>query len=383
MRPPPVADADGLTSAVMMGGHGALDAVPVGLSEVRLDTLRARHGERSAARGGLLLTLSGMVTPFADVVTSARFLTSVRAWISSSLRAAGMRAIGPSEQIRVRPWSTHLVTPTTSGRIWFKANCPGLVHEAALHAELARVAEGFVDQPVAVHREHGWLLTRDRGPTLGERGEPTLQQWCGLVQEAAALQRHVADLARVQQSGVLDCSPATVLPRFDSLLERFASLPSSDPCHLTHDDVRAFHAVRPRLAQAVAVLARGSLPVTLNHGDLHPGNVLLVDGRPRLFDLGDAQWAAAPEVLGAAWAWLDQRTSHPWRRVFDAYREVWSDLVSTAEFDELVAAAMLTLPVNRSLTWSYAIAGAGTDDLAEWGDAPVSQLRHLLSAWPP
>ncbi len=324
-----------------------------------------------------------MATPFAVDVAAPVFLASAREWISSELDAAGMTAIGPSEQIRVRPWSTQLVTPTTGGRIWFKANCVGLTHEAALHAELARIGGGFVDPPLAVHVGHGWLLTRDRGPTLAERGEPTLDQWCALAQEAARLQRHVAGFPLVRDTGVVDCSPGTVLPRFDALLDRFASLPPSHPCHLPNDQVGAFQTARPRLEEAVAVLTATSLPVTLNHGDLHPGNVLIVDGRPRLFDFADAQWAAAPEVLGAGWGWLVRRTSHPWRQVFDAYREVWSDLITASDFDELVAAAMLTLPVNRSLTWTYAVAGAARPDLAEWGDAPVSQLRHVLEPWPP
>jgi Phosphotransferase enzyme family len=324
-----------------------------------------------------------MATPFAVEVASAGFLASARRWISSALDAAGMSATGPSEQVRVRPWSTQLVTPTTEGRVWFKANCSGLTHEAALHAELARIGGGFVDPPLAVHVEYGWLLTRDRGPTLAERGEVTLDQWCALVQEAARLQRHVAGLPIVRDIGVVDCSPVTVLPRFDVLLDRYASLPPSNLCHLSSNQVRAFQAARPGLEEAVAVLTATSLPVTLNHGDLHPGNVLIVDHQPRLFDFADAQWAAAPEVLGAAWGWLVHRTSHPWRKVFDAYREVWSDLITAGDFDELVAAAMLTLPVNRSLTWTYAVAGAATGDLAEWGDAPVSQLGHLLEPWPP
>ncbi len=141
--------------------------------------------------------------------------------------------------------------------------------------------------------------------------------------------------------------------------------------------------VRPRLERAVAVLAASSLPSTLNHGDLHPGNVFVVENHLRLFDFADSQWAAAPKVLGAAWGWLVYRTVHPWRRVFDAYREVWSDLVTPSEFDELVAAAMDTLPVNRSMTWTHAVVGATDDALAEWGDAPISQLRHILEPWPP
>ena len=270
------------------------------------------------------------------------------------------------------------MTPTTEGPTWFKANCPGLTHEGSLHAELARLGGGFVDPPIAFHAGHGWLLTRDRGPTLAERGEVTLDQWCALVEEAARLQHHVAGSPHVQGTGLADCSPATVLARFEALLDRYASSPPSHPCHLPGDQLATLQAARPQLEAAVAVLTSATLPVTLNHGDLHPGNVLMVDRKPRLFDFADSQWAAAPEVLGAAWGWPVHRTKHPWRQVFDAYREVWSDLITAGDFDELVAAAMVTLPVNRSFTWTYAVAGASDADLAEWGDAPVSHLRHVL-----
>src|SRR3954451_13201616 len=175
---------------------------------------------RSAAYGAVFA--SRVAAPFAVEVASAGFLASARRWISSALDSAGIRATGPSEQVRVRPWSTQLVTPTAEGRVWFKANCTGLTHEAALHAELARIGGGFVDPPLAVHMGNGWLLTCDRGPTLAERGEVTLDQWCALVQEAARLQRHVADLPIVRAIGVVDCSPVTVLPRFEALLDRFA-----------------------------------------------------------------------------------------------------------------------------------------------------------------
>src|SRR4029077_11386859 len=112
------------------------------------------------------------------------------------------------------------------------------------------------------------------------------------------------------------------------------------------------------------------------------GNVLVVDGGMRLFDFGDAQWAAAPEVLWPLWAWLTRRTDQPWRTVFAAYAEVWSDVVSRDDVDRLMAAAMVTLPVNRSQAWWSATRQATAVELAEWGDAPLSQLSHVLRPWP-
>lgn len=324
-----------------------------------------------------------MGTPFPVEARSAEFLAAARGWTCSALDDLGVEVLGPSEQVRVQPWSTQLVTPTTAGRVWFKANALGSTHEAALHAALSRLATGFVDAPLAIDARRGWLLTRDRGLTLAERGETSLLQWCALIQEAGRLQRHVAGLPLVRDTGVPDCTPPSVLGRFDTLLDRFAALPASDPCHLDGEELTSFQRVRPRLEQAVAVLTAGSLPSTLNHGDLHPGNVFVDRGHLRLFDFADAQWAAAPEILGAAWGWLVYRTSHPWRRVFDAYREVWSDLVTASEFDQLVTAAMDTLPVNRSMMWTYATAGVTEDTFAEWADAPISQLRHVREPWPP
>ena len=170
--------------------------------------------------------------------------------------------------------------------------------------------------------------------------------------------------------------------RFDSLVERYAALDPTHPSHLASELLPKYFAARSTVIDAAAALAQSPLPVTVNHGDLHPGNVLVVDGGLRLFDFGDAQWAAAPEVLWPLWAWLTHRTDQPWRTVFTAYAEVWSDLVSTDEFDGLMAAAMVTLPVNRSQTWWSATRQATDAELAEWGDAPLSQLSHVLRPWP-
>ena len=304
-------------------------------------------------------------------------------WIFTRLQEAGLTRAGPPGQRRTRPWSTHWVVPTSGGRVWFKANCPDLTFEPALQQLLAELAPGRVEPPIAVEDSRGWMLTWDRGETLAERHEPTLAEWCAIVQEAGDVQRRAAGAReQVLSTGVPDCSPGTMPERFDALLARYATLDAQHPSHVTPGQLAQFRAVRPAVVDAAAGLAQSPLPATVNHGDLHPGNVLIVDGSLRLFDFGDAQWAAAPEVLGALWGWLTRRTHHPWRTVFAAYAEVWSDVVTSAEFDHLVAAAMVTLPVNRSMTWWSATGQTTTAELAEWGDAPLSQLSHLLRPWP-
>jgi hypothetical protein len=323
------------------------------------------------------------VRAFSVVVSEDAWRAEADAWIVRALGRAGLTVNGPFERRRTRPWSTQFLISSSGGRVWFKANCPDLSFEPALHVALGRLAPGKVDEPIAVDAARGWMLTRDRGDTLAERHELGIDEWCAIAQEAAELQRQVTDAPEaLLHTGIPDCSPATVVERFDSLVARYAGLSTTHPSHLASDRLPAFRAARPAVVDAARTLAEGPLPVTVNHGDLHPGNVLMVDGGMRLFDFGDAQWAAAPEVLGPLWAWLTRRTDHPWQTVFAAYAEVWSDLVSAAEFDVLVAAAMTTLPVNRSQTWWSATRHCTAEELNEWGDAPLSQLSHVLSPWP-
>jgi hypothetical protein len=323
------------------------------------------------------------VSAFSVLVSESGWGAEADRWIASSLNEAGLSPIGAPEQQRVRPWSTHRVVATSAGRVWFKGNCPDQSFEPGLQRLLARLAPGRVDSPIAVDDSRGWMLTWDRGDTLSERYELTLADWCALVQEAGDVQRRSAGLREeLLATGLPDCSPATVPNRFDALLARYAALDVQHPSHLTPGQLRRFRDIRPAVVDAAAALAQSELPSTVNHGDLHPGNVFSVAGGRCLFDFGDAQWAAAPEVLGPVWAWLTRRTHHPWQTVFAAYAEVWSDLVTSSEFDRLVAAAMTTLPVNRSQTWWSATHQTTTAERAEWGDAPLSHLGNVLQPWP-
>jgi hypothetical protein len=64
-------------------------------------------------------------------------IEEAHAWIADRLRELGFRALGPIEQVRVRPWSMVLAVPTDRGRLFFKANEPAYRHEGALVAFLA------------------------------------------------------------------------------------------------------------------------------------------------------------------------------------------------------------------------------------------------------
>lgn len=321
-----------------------------------------------------------MGRPFSARVTGEDWRRDVEAWIGQQLELHGQSLAGPIAQPRVRPWSTQLTVPTDDGLLWFKANAAALAFEPAIHAELACLAPDSVDEPYAIDPARGWMLTRDRGITLRESREPTIDDWRRVVVEIATIQQRVAgDGERLRSAGLPDHSPTTVLGRFDRIVEIFSAHPEDHPAHLDADLRRRLLEARPRIADAVDRLAEGPLPSTWQHGDAHPDNVFaLEDGSLRVFDFGDGQWAHAAEALCVPFGWITSLTSLRWEPVLEAYAEAWD--LDPARVQDLLAAAELTQAVNRSASWSAFLDEATATEWAEWGDGPVHHLRRVLDA---
>lgn len=315
--------------------------------------------------------------PFSQVVRGAAWRSQAEAWVEHAVGELGARVVGVT-QPRVRPWSTQLRVETTQGRFWFKANCPASAFEPRLQSVLAGLVPDDVDRPVAIDAERGWLLTADRGTTLQESHEPTLDDWVAVVRAEAALQQAVAAHgAELLATGIPDCAPGTVPARFDDMLGRLTALPPGHPVRLDDDAAARLAHAGPVVEKAAATLADGPVPTTLQHGDLHPGNVFAIDGALRIFDFGDAQWACALEALCTPRAVL-RGGAVPWEAVERAYVEAWDLDVSARELDRLLAAAAVTEAVNRSLTWWGAVAQADDAELADWGEGPARHLARVL-----
>lgn len=317
-----------------------------------------------------------MGRPFAQRVATSDWAAGVRDWISGAAAARGITVRGDLDQRRIRPWSTLGIVDSDAGPLWFKANCPAMCFEPALHQLLADRAPDLVDAPVAIDRDRGWLLLRDRGGTLGDSHEPTRENWSDLLIAAGRLQRRlVGESDAILALGVPDCSPGTVVDRLDRLLDLFAGLPEEHPSHLAPELAADVKAARSRVVDAAAILGDHRGLLSLQHGDLHPWNVFTTADGYRLFDFGDAQWAHAFEVLRVPHAWVSRRPDLVWPDLVERYLDVWD--VSAAEASLVVAAAETCHPVNRALTWWTALSEASADELRTWGEAPPYHLHGV------
>jgi hypothetical protein len=319
---------------------------------------------------------------FSQWVATDAWRAEAVGWIGERLAESGHQVTGEVEQPRIRPWSTQLVVPTDRGTVWFKANCPAMAFEPALLALLAELEPAEVDEPLAVDTRRGWMLTADRGPTLGEQQVATTGQWRSVVRLAAQLQhRLVGHEADILATGVPDCSPGSVPARYDAMLTTLSGLPADHPSHLGAAERARLTALRPRVAEAVDRLLATPVPPSLQHGDLHARNVFATADGLRIFDFGDAQWTHPFEVLA-----VPRNVVHdsglPWTDVVDAYLQTWSD-VDPSVVTVLLDAAMLTHAVNRAQTWLDCMVGAQPHEQQEWGGAALAWLQAAFEPFPP
>ena len=327
-----------------------------------------------------------MGAAFSATVTSAAWREEVERWAAGTLAERGVRLTGAPDQTRVRPWSTQLVVPTDHGPFWVKACCRASAFEPALHRRLAELLPHAVDAPVATDARRGWMLTADRGATLGDTRTPTSQDWQDVLALWSRVQHDVrAHREDLLATGLPDCSPTTVPARFDTVLHALTGLGDDHPARL--DDATAGRLVGARGAVegAAATLAEAAPAGALQHGDLHPWNVFAVGGGLRVFDLGDAQWAHPLESLEVPRAVVED-SGLAWPPVEDAYRTAHEASAGAEERDQwrrLRAASGVTHAVNRAWSWWRLLAEATDAEWDEWGEAPGRHLSRVVELTAP
>jgi len=305
----------------------------------------------------------------------------VLAWIEARLAERGSRVTWPMTQPHIRPWSTAISIPTDTGPVWFKAAGPGNAFEAALVSAMATWKTPGILEPIAVELERGWLLLPDGGARLRDvtAGGPGVDHWARILPEWASIQRglaaHSDDLIAL---GVPDLHPAKLPDRLAALCE--------DPEVILRDNDRArLRKLLPEYAEWCTELDSIGIAASLQHDDLHDGNVFVGDRGDRIFDWGDASVAHPFGTLLVTFRSIVNRglgdeaaTGRALDRLRDAYLEAWTDEHAIADLRRATPLAMRVAIVGRSLSWQRALRGIPMEDRGEWAGTVGGWLMDLF-----
>jgi hypothetical protein len=231
----------------------------------------------------------------------------------------------------------------------------------------------------------GWSLLPDGGPILRSLpDDEVLARWERILPEYAQFQRGMA--GRVDDMvthGVPDDRPAHMPGRLAALLGDPEVLLVGQPGGLTQAQLQDLHALEARHAGWCAQLDAAGVPPSLEHGDLHDGNVFVRSSGYAIFDWGDAcvthPFASLLVALNAiAYRFHLEPGAAELVRLRDAYLEPWADVGNRGDFAEIVRLATRVHKVGRAVSWNRALSSVPPAERGEYGDAVPGWLLELF-----
>lgn len=270
-----------------------------------------------------------------------------------------MRVTGAAAVIHERPWARVARIPTDDGATFVKTTIAALGHEMPVTALLARAASNAVTRVIAHDDAQRFLLMEDAGERLRSviERDRDLRHWTGILRRYAELQVTVAERAdELVAVGCPDMRQGALPRAFEELIADDALVAIAGPRSGIAEQLAPLRAIATRVREWDGELGR-TVAATIQHDDLHDGQVFLRDGHVRFLDWGDANVShpfyslvviersigysfdlapGAPELL----------------RLRDEYLEPFTDRMTRARIDAALRVALVLGRLVRALTWT-------------------------------
>jgi hypothetical protein len=279
-------------------------------------------------------------------------------WATSELARRGKRVTGEPLIVHDRPWAKVARLPTDDGATFVKTITPALDPEIRVTALLARIAPSLVTVLIAYDLERRFLLMEDAGERLRallER-DHDIRHWRGILPKYAELQlrtaRHAAELVA---AGAPDLRGAALARKLEALVATDELLTIAGPRSKTPEHLRRLRALVPRVKEWSEALT-GTVPATIQHDDLHDGQIFFREGYLRFLDWGDANVSCPFHSLvvverSIAYTFKLEPGAPELVRLRAEYLEPFGDVTPAALLDTAVAVALVLGRLVRALTW--------------------------------
>ena len=214
-------------------------------------------------------------------------------------------------------------------------------------------------------------------------GDEFLRAWREILPRYAQMQAAATPHVReIVGFGTPDHRATPLVAGFVDAVANEPALSSDRPDRITEDERGALVALGSKLNYALGALAAFGIEDTLQHDDLHHGNVLIHDGRAVVFDWGDACVSHPFLTLAVTLRFAASATKHAAEdaeiiALRDAYLEPWSDRASMQELRVAAELGRRIGEVSRTLTF-YAVARAYPGVLDSYPGGFAGSLRRVL-----
>lgn len=347
------------------------------IDRAALQTLSLMHPEQRAIIEAELDALSanqisGLRPPWAQ----PGWFQSASDWMRDQLTARNYVLTGATEQVKSWGISCLLKVPTGQGDIYFKvaSALPLFGNEPQVLQALAQRYPDRVPAPIAIEPEQRWMLMQDFGAEL--RDMPTLERWETAILRFGTLQiQAVSDVEDLLAAGCLDRRLNILAQQIDPLVndEQITAL-------LSADEMSQLRALAPRLKTLCGELAGYHVPYSLNHGDLHSGNIT---GENLLFfDWTDACIAHPFLDLSTIVDDVEESLTGGREQVVDIYLNLWT---AYEPLDRLRVMWKLAEPLgalHQAVSYQHILAALELSSRPELSDGVRHWLGRVIQTMP-
>jgi hypothetical protein len=265
---------------------------------------------------------------------------------------------------------------------------PPLRFEAGLTAALAAWTPDDVGVPLAADPRRGWLLLEDGGERLRDvlAKDRDIGHWHRILPQYAELQLALAAHARqALKLGTPDRRAKALATHYAQLLKQPSLVRPGLKEGVTIVQDRTLRELGPRVRMWTAEI--GVVPDTVQHDDLHDGQIFVKDRRYRILDWGDS-CVSHPFLSMSV---VERTVAHSFglrpgsreiARLRDIYLEPFTPFASAHRLRAIYPIAIRLGWISRALSWATLVPYLSqAERRKERGDVPRSLGRFLDPAW--
>ncbi len=309
-------------------------------------------------------------------------------WIDKQISQLDFARTSPNVTVKIRPWSTVLRVPTTAGVLYAKALPQEHNHEVALTVALSDWLGDHSIHMLASEPAMGWMLMSDCGNTLRQHftDYPDPNIWKPILSHYAKSQIELIDhVTHLGDLGIPNRQPSKLPDFLHKVLANEDVLYLGREECLSYSQLAQLHAFMPAFTSLCAELAATPIPLSVNHGDLHDGNIFYNNGHHVFFDWGDASIAHPFFSLRTTYVSLENRFDIPendpsLNRFRDVYLEPWTDIVSRSECLEIFELSQRLWSLSSLAGWYQALGSISAEEREPYYYAVSALLIELLEA---
>jgi hypothetical protein len=285
------------------------------------------------------------------------------AWAAATATAAGLPATGAARQVKTWNLSCVYRLPTVAGPVWAKAVPSFMCLDADVIDTVRRYDESLAPAVLGIDRTgRRSLLAHAPGEDCFETDEPTIHE---VVRRWVGVQARVATMP----AGLRVIRPEDLITDLTRLLDR------PDPPALTPAEFAEARQLVRDLPALIAELDEAGLPLTLVHGDFHPGNWRSDGIRRVIVDWADSYLGHPAADAVRLRDWLPPAQA-------EAAVTTWADAWRTHRPDSAPARALgpmsVLIHVLHALTYQRFLDNIEPDERVYHTDDPLTELQAAL-----